>query len=96
MGLAEAHYNRRGKALRLAHGICSAPCEVGTGDAVNCNYNSQRGAARSGTAPSAGLSLPERSAGVVSGQWSVASGQDPARGTVPSGKVSRGVSIPTN
>ena len=41
MGLAEAHYNRRGKALRLAHGICSAPYEAlyhaGTGEAVNCN-----------------------------------------------------------
>ena len=41
MGLAEAHYNRRGKALRLAHGNYSAPCEAfyhaGTGEAVNCN-----------------------------------------------------------
>ena len=39
MGLAEAHYNRRGKALRLAHGIYSAPCEAfyhaGTGGAMN-------------------------------------------------------------
>ena len=41
MGLAEAHYNRRGQALRLAHDIYSAPCEAlyhaGTGAAVNCN-----------------------------------------------------------
>ena len=35
MGLAEAHYNRRGKALRLAHGNYSA--HAGTGEAVNCN-----------------------------------------------------------
>ena len=41
MGLAEAHYNRRGKALLQAHDIYSAPCEAfyhaPTGEAVNCN-----------------------------------------------------------
>jgi len=38
MGLAETHNNRRGKTLRNAHGIFSAPCEAfyyaGTGEAL--------------------------------------------------------------
>ena len=45
MGLAEAHYNRRVKALRLAHDIYSAPCEAlyhaGTGASVNCNGSNE-------------------------------------------------------
>ena len=61
MGLAEAHNNRRGKVLRMALGIISAPCGAfylaGTGKAGNCSPGCSLSSHRKGVLRRRGMSV---------------------------------------